>query len=285
MKSATCTTCKIRPAVYYRKESGEKLCLECLERSIVKQVKREINTWKMLGPHDVIGFLIPAEAILTSIPAFKIMSIIERKYATKLIAIKPSNLNGLKFETENIIEFQLPFKSSNLTEFLRFERTEAAKISKDHGVNKIVIPHTLEFETSYFLSNILKFNLEALGDLAPKLYSEKFNIVFVKPFRKVKSLELLIYGYFKGLLSSLYFRKSLTPFLLLKEIYEPLDYIISVSKEHFELVISTLKTAEFFFEKILEEYGFLNQCIFCGAKSESRICNVCSRLYCSNSNA
>lgn len=284
MNNTTCTICKIRPAIYYRRESGEKLCLECLERSIVRHVKHEVNMWKMLGPHDVIGFLIPAEAILTSIPGFKIMSIIERKYATKLIAIKPSNLSGLKFETENVIEFQLPLKSSNLIEFLRFERIEAAKISKEHGINKIIIPHTLEFETSYFLSNILKFNLEALGDLAPKLYSEKFNIVFVKPFRKIKSSELLIYGYFKGLLSSLYFKKSLTPFLLLKEIYKPLDYIISLSKEHFELVISTLKTAEFFLEKVMKEYGFLNRCLFCGVKSENKVCNVCSRLYLSNSN-
>ena len=278
-EAVKCTTCRIRSAIYYRKESGEKLCLQCLERSIVRQVKHEINKWKMLEPHDVIGFLIPIETLLTSIPAFRIMAIIERKYATKLFLLRPKELIGGIFNGENTVEYQLPRKPKNITELLRFERIEAAKISKEHNINKVIIPHTLEFEASYFLSNILEYNFESLSDLSPKMYSEKYGVLFVKPFRKVKSYEILLYGYLKGLLGDVYFKDVISKYFTFNNYHRYLDYILALSKEHFELVISTLKMSELFIEKVLPEYGYRKYCQLCGVFTRNKLCNVCSALY------
>jgi len=279
-KTVKCTTCKVRPAIYYRRESGEKLCLQCLEKSIIKQVKHEINKWKMLEPHDIIGFLIPIETLLTSIPAFKIMTIIEKKYATKLFLLKPKELVGEFFNSKNTVEYELPRKPKNITELLRFERVEAAKISKELSINKIIVPHTLEFEVSYFLSNILEYNFEALSDLNPKMYSKKYSVFFVKPFRKVKSYEILFYGYLKGLLGNVYFKDAVSKYFAFNNSYHRcLDYILVLSREHFELIISTLKMSELFIEKVLPEYKYRKHCLLCGAFTRTDLCNVCSVLY------
>ncbi|RLG74678.1 MAG: hypothetical protein DRO23_06000 [Thermoprotei archaeon] len=281
-KAVKCTTCSIRQAVYYRRESGEKLCLQCLEKSIVRQVKHEINKWKMLEPHDTIGFLIPIETLLISIPAFKIMSIIERKYATELFLIKPKELKGVVFDVEKVVEYQLPRRPKTITELLRLERVEAAKISDKHGINKIIVPHTLEFEVTYFLMNILEFNFAALSDLNPKMYSEKYGVLFTKPFRKVKSYEILLYGYLKGLLSEVHFSSIISKYFTFDnccKLGKYLDYIITLGKRHFELLISTLKMSELFIEKILPEYGFRRPCLLCGALAKNKLCNVCSTLY------
>lgn len=276
-ETVKCTSCRIRSAIYYRKASGEKLCLECLERSIVKQVKKEINKWKMFSPHDSIGFLILNEAPLVSFSAYKILEIIERKYPSKLI---PINIKDMLTRNNKVLKkpcnaSRKPVKWNTITELLRLERILAAEAVKNEGINKIVLPNTLEFESAYFLYCFLNFDLENIGELKPKLYSSYFNVEFVKPFRKIKTVDLLAYGYFKGLYNE---RIERSINLKNSDFCESLNYMYSISYDHQELIISTLKMSEVLLEYIVKEFSFKNHCIYCGIPVRNNVCKTCSKL-------
>lgn len=45
--SSTCTRCKVKPSTYFRPYSGERLCPDCFNETIIERVRRTINKYKM----------------------------------------------------------------------------------------------------------------------------------------------------------------------------------------------------------------------------------------------
>ncbi len=268
-----CSSCKIREAIYWRKESGEKLCLKCLEMSLIRQVKREINRWKMLEPKDSIGFLFLEKYPLVSISTFNIFKKIEQEYPSKLYLMLPKTLSKVIRE-KNIVYID-DVENENITAHYRLLREKALEKAEKVGIAKIVLPTTLEFEITYFTYGFLKFNIEIMGETLPKLHVPQRNIYFVKPFRKVRAKELLVYGYFEGL-----FRIFEEEFKVKRGngfsdnfFCEIEKYFGKISCDHFELLDSTLKMSEILVEKILKEYGFTRSCRFCGTPVRNNTCS------------
>ncbi len=270
-----CDFCEVREAIYLRKESGEKLCLKCLEKSLIRQVKREISKWGMLEPKDTIGFLFLEKHPLISIAAYSIFKKIEQNYPSKLYLILPKTLNGI-FEEENIL-YMDSISNENITTYYRLLREKALEKAEERAIRKIVLPLTLEYEITYFTYGFLKFDIETLGEALPKLNISQRKISFIKPFRKVRTKELLIYGYYEGLFKFLEKRKmnikhnSRVHDRFFCEIEK---YFSRISCEHFELLDSTLKISEVLVEKVLKEYGFTNVCRFCGTPTKNNVCSV-----------
>jgi len=260
--------------VYFRRESGERLCLQCLEKSLIKQVKREISKWKMLNPKDKIGFLFFEEFPLISTASFKLLEKIEKNYPSKLYVLIPSTLK-LKEEVLEKVEEKLIFNYPRSNDFLknfRVKREYALMEALKVGIEKIVLPITLDFEVTYFMYGFLEFNLETIGETMPKLYVPKYNIYFIKPFRKIKTKELTIYGFYKGLFDSVYSLESEAFFN--KMFCAAMQYIEKLYCGHFELVDSILKISEILVEKLLKEYGFSGHCSLCGTPVKNDLCSV-----------
>ena len=269
-----CSTCRIREAIYWRKESGEKLCLKCLEKSLMKQVKREISKWSMLEPEDTIGFLFLEKYPLVSIASYNILKKIEQNYPSKLYLISPKTLD--KAIREDSVVYIDTVENKNITAFYRLLREKALEKAEEIGIEKIVLPVTLEFEITYFTYGFLKFDFEIMGETLPKLYVNQRNIYFIKPFRKIRTKELLIYGYFEGLFK-VFEEKSKTKYCydnVSDDFFCEIEkYFEKISCEHFELLDSTLKMSEIFVEKALKEYGLTSSCRLCGTPARDSICS------------
>jgi len=268
-----CSSCGVREAIYWRKESGEKLCSKCLEKSLIRQVKREISRWSMLEPKDTIGFLFLEKYPLVSISSYNILKKIERDYPSKLYLILPKTLSKVVRE-ENIVYVD-NVENKDIVAYYRLLREKALKKAEKAGIEKIVLPTTLEFEITYFTYGFLKYDIEIMGETLPKLHVPQRNIYFVKPFRKVRTKELLIYGYFEGL-----FRIFEKKFKVKRNsgfsdsfFCEIEKYFWKISCDHFELLDSTLKMSEILVEKILREYGFTSSCRFCGTPIRDNVCS------------
>jgi len=269
-----CSSCKIREAIYWRKESGEKLCLKCLEKSLIRQVKREISRWRMLEPKDSIGFLFFEKYLLVSLSTYSIFKKIERDYPSKLYLMLPKTL-GKVIREKNIVYIG-NVEIEDITAHYRSLRENALEKAEEVGIAKIVLPTTLEFEITYFVYGFLKFDIEMMGETLPKLHVPQRNIYFVKPFRKVRTKELLVYGYFEGLFrifEEKYKKRCISDFSSDNFFCEIEKYFGKTSCEHFELLDSTLKMSEILVEKILKEYGFTRSCRYCGTPTRNDICS------------
>ena len=268
-----CSSCGIGEAIYWRKESGEKLCLKCLEKSLIRQVKREISRWSMLEPKDTIGFVFLEKYPLVSISSYNILKKIERDYPSKLYLILPKTLS--KVIREEDIVYVDNVENEDIAAYYRLFREKALEKAEKIGIEKIVLPTTLEFEIKYFTYGFLKFDIEIMGETLPKLHVPQRNIYFVKPFRKVRTKELLIYGYFEGLFRIFEeeFKAKRNSGFSDNFFCEIEKYFGKISCDHFELLDSTLKMSEILVEKILREYGFTGSCRFCGTPTRDNACS------------
>jgi len=267
-----CSSCGIGEAIYWRKESGEKLCLKCLEKSLIRQVKREISRWSMLEPKDTIGFLFLEKYPLVSIPSYNILKKIERDYPSKLYLILPKTLS--KVIKEKNIVYVDNVENEDIAAYYRLLREKALEKAEKIGIEKIVLPTTLEFEITYFTYGFLKFDIEIMGETLPKLHVPQRNICFVKPFRKVRTKELLIYGYFEGLFRIFEEFKAKRNSGFSNSFFCEIEkYFGKISCDHFELLDSTLKMSEILVGKILREYGFTSSCRFCGTPTRDNVCS------------
>jgi hypothetical protein len=87
-----CTSCSRRQAVYLRRHSGERLCLGCLYRSIVKEIKRAFSTFGRVGPGLRVGVLVPETLALEGALLLKLLSDVEERYSGLAIAVACGDL-------------------------------------------------------------------------------------------------------------------------------------------------------------------------------------------------
>jgi len=74
-----CTTCGLRPAVYHRRYSGERLCLECLGESLRHKVRRAIARYQMLTPDSRILLVLRGDVMEDGLAA-KLFMEVERDF-------------------------------------------------------------------------------------------------------------------------------------------------------------------------------------------------------------
>ncbi len=91
-----CCICGRRPAFYLRRASGERLCEVCLERSIIKHVKRVIGDQVSPKPKEVFGVLLPPGRVGEGLILASIMARLERKYGGSVAVAYPQSTSLLK---------------------------------------------------------------------------------------------------------------------------------------------------------------------------------------------
>jgi len=183
-----CSSCKRRPAFYYRKQSGEALCKVCLERSVVKQVKKAIGAFSLLIPKSKILIPLipdkPYESVLTSI----IISPMERKYLShtyisSLFPLSQELVNQIAELTKSII---LPVNSHLMNEgqmnYLNFVENQLQKLfhlASDHEINYVVLPYTRnDFMILFILSLIYRRSDFIKEYLSPKISKNSINLIY-----------------------------------------------------------------------------------------------------------
>lgn len=97
-----CSVCGRRPAFYLRRASGERLCEFCLERSIMKHVKRVIGSQVGPKPREVFGVLLPPGRVGEGLVLASIMARLEKKYGGSVVIAYPESTSLLKVLKESV---------------------------------------------------------------------------------------------------------------------------------------------------------------------------------------
>ncbi|HIQ03865.1 MAG TPA: hypothetical protein EYH40_05570 [Desulfurococcales archaeon] len=194
-----CNVCHSRVAIYYRRESGEKLCLRCLESSILKRVTKCINKYTLLTPNDKIFYVFLPQHIYYSLYLLRVLLLIEKSFPTEIIVLAPHYIISEVMEYQSIKKFIVKEFNLNCEEaydylslFLR-ELELIAEYAQKEG--KIVLPLLLDDIVKLYILAILNMKIDFIGYLRPKFRIKEST--FITPFRHIQAKELSLICYFK----------------------------------------------------------------------------------------
>ncbi|RLG54557.1 MAG: hypothetical protein DRO00_01015 [Thermoproteota archaeon] len=151
-----CTVCKEREAIFFRKYSGEYLCLQCLRKSLEKRLRQAVGKYSLLKEDDNILLVLPG--LETEKPAVEIFLDMERNFPGVLISCLALSKDSIEIATEFGLHLE---KNSVITPLTRWDLiVEASKyaiqISESRNFTKIVIPLFLDDAIGLFLLGALK---------------------------------------------------------------------------------------------------------------------------------
>jgi len=260
-----CSVCGVKEAVFYKRDSGEVVCSRCLEKGLVKKVRRIIARNSMLKPEDNIAYIIIPWRPYTSTAALKVLEIVEDKFKTNIAVYVPKGIvdveKAKRLFKMDFIEFE--FHLEDNSNFKSAERTLMEKLLTTIGENyKVVLPYTMEDQAVHFLYGLFKIDLEVIAFSKP-IYEGYRSII--KPFYQVPSEELNMYSYVKGLREPVIRSVELNVDETLSHVYKILEHMI----EHYELMYSTIYMAHTMANELK-----LKQCKICGLPSLGDYCSL-----------
>ncbi len=203
-----CDVCKRRPAVYRRRDSGEKLCAYCLSRSLVKRIRRGVSRSVRLRHGALVAVLALKERIVESLVLTEIVSLIEERHGghvlilvmdhavsrimhTRLARRKPLIYLAVKAE-EEMKSFSLPGIINSLTPGLR---------SMGFRIDAILTPLTLsDFFEIQLQSLLANATLAREASPLPRVVGQS---VIVHPMSNILRQDVYAYAFFKGMLDGL----------------------------------------------------------------------------------
>ncbi|MCE4614151.1 MAG: hypothetical protein F7B60_01290 [Desulfurococcales archaeon] len=141
-----CSICGKRGADLYRSSSGEYICSKCLEKVVVKNVKKTLGKTRRLttGMNILIygTWLSPIESLIS----MRIVPRVESKYKTKISIIIPGDMLNY---TQNLIKSQWSvstynyrFKGKQLAECVLEDIENARKIGLESGFDVVITPYS-----------------------------------------------------------------------------------------------------------------------------------------------
>ncbi|MCE4621309.1 MAG: hypothetical protein F7B95_02560 [Desulfurococcales archaeon] len=271
-----CSVCGHRTPVYLRTYSGEALCIICLERALIKSIKRAIGITGALKPREPVLVPITLASPSYSLALARLVSIVERKFGSKVIIAVPEPLAAdtlelLPRDAEAVIAklylTQTELKAMSSFECLRLDRRWSIQAARHLGVKAVALPFTRTELLLIALEALFNGDKEALTDS-----SLRFTVGDVVAFNALALVEaeaVAAYAYLKGYLGI----GPLCPIRLQSKIA-----FYSIATRRPELEFSGYKTLGILLERAYRDGRI---CAACGGLSTSRygeFCSYCSRL-------
>jgi tRNA(Ile)-lysidine synthase TilS/MesJ len=264
-----CKICKKRGARYLRTYSGDLLCEVCLERSLIKAVKRAIGKYEVLKPRSKVLVPITYSSPHFSAALARILSLLETKFSTEVIIARPQDIyldDVENWPPQNSKEIIVRVKAdgintSNLNTCLRFDRRWAYEVARNLGVKTIALPYTKTDIIIFTLNSLLIEGLEALSESLE--YIEVNGIRFFLGFSEVEGEIVSAYVALKRLW--FYSDKCKYEIPAKKVFY-------SIAYRRPELEYSSVKTIDPLLRAVSKK---LNRCKYCGGFSQETVCKYC----------
>jgi len=202
-----CDICRRRPAIYRRRDSGERLCIHCLSKSLIKRLRKGISRYTRLRHGALIAVLTLKERIVESIVLAEIISIIEERHGGHVLVIVPDNTVFQAFHTT--VKRRIPFmhilKSSEDTQYSNILEVinDLASLVKNLGfrIDAILTPLTLndffEIQLQSLFTDPSRVNEVAV---LPKIMGQS---IIVHPMSKILRQDIYTYALLKGILKVL----------------------------------------------------------------------------------
>ena len=266
-----CSVCKRRPAVYYRRLSGDKLCTRCLERQLSRTIKRVLSKSKALKPKQrILLWLSPADP-WGSVTLARILPAIEEAQASETIIAGTSaiTIRGLSLKTERPpIDVEAYGHDPDINTCIRVDRGLSRVIAEELGINTVILPYTRDTLTMAAVDAVTR-GPWAVSEAAEKL--EAGGITFVSGMAGIEAEAAAAYSFLYRIEPTVRVRCT-TP---VKRI------VYSIAPGRPELLYSSTRTSQLFLDAARGMLGSsITQCRICGGYTSNSegICHVCRRL-------
>ena len=231
-----CTRCGKRPANYLRRSSGERLCLNCLFRSIEDTVLWTIRKYRLIEDSDRVGIAISGGkdslTLMYILGKFRRQGKIPRSVELIAFSINEGHPYSCFYRTSRLDyvqrlseEFGIPYRIYTFKELFGVTATEVAHglwsrgynvhmctidgvlrrramniIGRQLGLTKIATGHNLDDEAQTVLLNVLSNDLERFAWFGPTPMLEREDFIpRIKPLRFVREEEIALYAYYHGI--------------------------------------------------------------------------------------
>ncbi len=273
--SIACSSCRSRPASYYRASSGERLCRVCLERSLARIVKDTLARLAGLTPRDHI--VVPVDAALKgrTLAMLRLLGLVEKQYPSTMSVVflyepPPGDLelarrldpkgSGIYVASTG----SRPGEPRSLLERLRMLRALGGGAARRLGANVVALPLLRDELSKLMLAELLRGSVEGVLEHRPSLGHG--DLKYVYPLYRVSSEDLAFYTHTLGLEPGEACGDALEA--------DVGGLLLRLFSESRELSYSMPKSAEF----LREAAGGGGSCSVCGAEGGAPVCGVCSRL-------
>jgi cytoplasmic tRNA 2-thiolation protein 1 len=221
MQALPCTKCHNRQSIFFRPYSGEKLCSQCFQSSLIERTQKAINTYKMLEHDSRIA--VGVSGGKDSLTLLHILKQIEvHTHGSEIIAITiDEGIKDYRNEALEIVEktcknldvelVKLSFKDLfNLTidEFAKknrelsicgycgvLRRRALNEGAKGVAADRLATGHTLDDMAQSALLNLLRGDLSKMQSLYPGGVSQKGFVQRIKPICEIPEKETTFYAF------------------------------------------------------------------------------------------
>lgn len=299
-----CTICKSRPAFYFRRHSGEKLCRTCFVKNFERRIYKTIKVHKLINRGEKV--LIAVSGGKDSLVLLHILSKIRTKLDLKLLALTIDEgiggyrNRGIELTKAEAKKLGIEHKAVSFKDAYGLTLEEIVKLASERQVElhpcsfcgilrrrlinevalkekagKVATAHNLDDEAQTVLINLLRGDLPKVIRLGvkPPLQHEKL-VPRVKPMRYVPEKEVAVYAMLKDI--EMY--EIECPYIRLALRDEVRSFLNNMEERHpgtkYSIVRSTDKLVEKMQASLLGKIS-LKLCRKCGMPSTRELCRLC----------
>ncbi len=228
-----CSYCERRSANYLRRQSGEKLCVTCLYRDLVKEVKRAFSLAYKRGVGLKVGILVCSCWLVEGFVLSKILNDIERGFQGVTVGLVVEDFllgcaNELRKYVDDVVF--LPGESICAERYLN---PESFLNLLGIRLDIIAVPLTLNDILATFLRNLLYYNTV----LKPWVSARSGDLNVLIPMYRILRSDIYSYALVSGVLEHV----GNCP--RCEEKIEIVDKLVtSISMEHPELLYRFLRS-------------------------------------------
>lgn len=225
-----CDSCRSKPATFFQRHTGKKLCKECFENSIIARVKSQIERYSMITPSDTIAVgvsggkdsyillyilsqIIQSDKVIgitidegisgySRREVFDTVKRLCRELGVECIYI--SMKEALGFNVDDFMKQYLEVRklipmitSISACTYCGIARRRILNFyARQIGATKVATGHNLDDEVQTYVINILRGDIMRLIQLHPlsKTHNPKL-IKRIKPIRSIYEYETSFYAY------------------------------------------------------------------------------------------
>ncbi|AEA12040.1 PP-loop domain protein [Thermoproteus uzoniensis 768-20] len=304
--TAVCTSCGKRQAQFLRRSSGERLCLNCLFRSIEEKVWRTIRDERMIEPGDKVAVAISGGK--DSLVLLDILGKLKARGRLKDVELEAFTINEghpyscfyrmsrADFVKELAGRYGVAYSVFNFKEVFGYSALELAErlwksgvdihmcavdgilrrkamnlIGKRRGWTKIATAHNLDDEAQTVLLNVLMGNLKRFAWLDLDDAEEKDLVRRIKPLKYVREEEVAVYAHYHGIP----LMELECPYVYTNPRYG-LKFMLAELEERMPNVKYNLVSFGRRLGEVLrgQEIPY-SRCKYCGAPSSRDVCRAC----------
>ncbi|MFB6471040.1 MAG: TIGR00269 family protein [Vulcanisaeta sp. AZ3] len=315
MDSLICSRCGKRLANYYRRASGERLCFNCLFKSIEDTVLKTIRKYRLITYNDRVGIAISGGkdslTLMYLLGKFRKQDRIPKSVEFLAFSInegQPYSCYYRMAKSDYIQklseEFDIPYRVYTFKELFGVTASEVAHelwsrgievhmctidgvlrrramniIGRQLGLTKIAIGHNLDDEAQTVLLNVLSNNLDRFAWFGTKPIvdrDEEGLIPRIKPLRFVREEEIAIYAYYHGIP----LMELECPFVYSNPRYE-LKFTLSRWEQDNPNIKHSLVSFGDSLAGLMSNRAVnlqLRRCKYCGEPTSRDVCRVCELM-------